>query len=189
MNFEPDHSKIEDECLFIHSLSDILFTKRQATKSFNQFQYLAKHMDERIETLLAEYLLSVCVKTRYLDDRTNIIGNNARKQIHVIDNISKSSDSLESLRWALNKIIHQTNIKFQSTERNAVILSGEKEEMSKNELSIPQGLQTDIVVMMQISGVYQKKPWSIELCLTQVINEIMRVIYMNRLKRIESLCK
>lgn len=177
MNFQPDRSKIEDECVLLYSLVDLLFTKRQPLRSFAQFQYLAQKVDVRAETLLAEHLLSVAVKVRYLDDRAQILNRHDRKQVHVGD-LSSGESCLQSLRWALNKLIHQASIKFSTRQHNGIVIGGSSG--SAEEICIPEGLHSDEVVIVQIAGIERKVPWDIELNLTQIINEVLRVLHLDR---------
>ncbi|MEH6784267.1 MAG: hypothetical protein V7688_10305 [Alcanivorax jadensis] len=163
----------------IFALADMYVRQRKADDGFRQFQYVAKEIDIRASVLLAEHVLEMAIKLRFLDDRRKLIEENDRNQIHVDTYREGAKGVLRGVRWALNKLMHQTDIDFSVREQGTVVLSS-PETKRDNAIYIPSGLHKDRVVMVLVKGKQNGRSWDYQFSLAELLNEVLRVLFLSK---------
>ena len=159
------------------ALADVFVTQRKAKDRFTQFQYISNSLLERSNTLLTEHILSVAIKLRYLDDRSELLKGLDRKQLHVTNLNDNDKSELKDIRWALNKLIHQAVLEL-STDTYGSLVGGFGSVTPLEGLGIPPGNYEDEVVMIYVKGEHNGKEWRYRFCLMELLNEILRVLYL-----------
>ncbi|GAA0842914.1 hypothetical protein GCM10009113_11850 [Marinobacter szutsaonensis] len=180
MSFIPSIATVTDQCLMIFSLSDMLIRQRRSEDSFRQFQYVADVIDNRASVLLAEYMLEMAAKLRFLDDREELLKRYERHQVRVKNYQGVEEISLRDIRWALNKLIHQSRISFSVKKQDTIVLPSPPESKGR-ELDKPVGLYKDKVVMVLVEGRHNGRAWKHEFSLAQLLNEILRIVFLKNL--------
>jgi hypothetical protein len=179
----PAAQGIIEDCLFVFALANTNYVSAVSKNKLHVFQYVRNDINENADRLLIERLLALAVKVRFLDDQSGILRVHDRKTPAIGRFTVEGNDSSDelSIRLALNKLIHHRAIGVTTEDRNVwVIPSVIPGGMETGELLIPEGNYTDSHVDIKIEGEYKGKKWVLNLALFVLLNEILRVMYVER---------
>lgn len=174
MNFLPGHDGIADELLLICSLALGAFVTPQ---NFSALPYLEHLIRRRASQSLTERLLSVAIKTRFLDDQTDLLKQRDRRQIligkYTEDGLERNADIC--IRLALNKLVHHDHIAVRVEDWGCIVMPSAAPKPTSTKLT-PVGLHNGKRVIVELDGSHKGKPWHFDIDLYSLIDEILRVL-------------
>jgi hypothetical protein len=144
--------------------------------NFSTLPYLEAAVASDAERLLIEKLLSVSVRVRFLDDRTQVLLRNDRKS----QNIGYYSERAGvragkiDIRQALNKILHHDSLLLTVDERLISVFPSPTPTLEPK--LIPLGNHKRYIVYLLVHGSLGKNTWALNIDLFALLNEIIRSI-------------
>jgi len=178
MNFLPGTEKIAEECVELFSLANTRFISAGAQSSLVRYQYVFNDLSMRGDQLIIEKTLAIAIKIRFLDDQSHLLKGLDRKSPHIghlrIEGIEQPNIDI---RTALNKLIHHISIGVEIKPTSVTILQVAA-PTTLPDLQIPPGHYEGLTVVIKTTGEQRQKPWEFEVDLFELINEILRVLYL-----------
>lgn len=174
MSFLPGHDGIIDELLVVCALAQTVFVTPQ---NFTALPYLEHLVHDRSKRAIIERLLSVAIKTRFLDDQTKLLKQKDRRNIligkYTEDGIEKSGEIC--IRAALNKLVHHDKIEVEV--KNWRCIAVETVDIApQGTKSIPTGSHEGKRVIVSVEGRHDKRRWLFDIDLYVLIDEMLRVL-------------
>jgi hypothetical protein len=173
MQYLPGHENILEEILVVAALAQ---TSLVSKGNFSALPYLDSLNSNKSSQLLIEKLLAIAIKTRFLDDKTQLLQTKARSQILIgkfFEDGKRKEDAL-SMRECLNKIVHYGTIHVDVQSWQAIVLDT-NEPILPNEKVIQPGAHKGERVTVTIEGEYQRKKWRFEIDFFKLLDELLRV--------------
>jgi len=179
MNFFPGSDRIIEDGIELFGLADALFVSKEAQGHLSTRSYLAKGFEENGRRLIIEKLLSIAIKLRFLDDKSNLLEAHDRSNAGIVT--GKSGEKEVGLREALNKIIHHESIQIFA-KPSKITVTDQNTQFPAEEIQIAEGTYPGFSIFVCAEGKEKNKNWVFQTELTHLINEILRVFYFENLK-------
>ncbi len=178
MQILPGTERIIEESLELISLANTFFVSSQGLGKIAPHPYIDEALSGRSERLIIEKLLAVAIKVRFLDEKTQILKSRDRAIPSAGKVESAGGEIGVGLREALNKIIHHEEIELSSVESNTTVVPS-THPASSDELLIIPGQYRLYQIQIVAKGKKGKEDWRFETDLFRLVNEVLRVFYLD----------
>lgn len=175
MLYLPSHDNIVEEILVVAALAQ---TSLVSKKNFSALPYLDNLIAVKSSQVLIEKLLAIAIKTRFLDDKNQLLKIKARGQILIGKYFicGARSEDILSIRECLNKLVHYKTIEVKVQPwKTTVLIPIEVEPNLENIKLIAGGHHKGQRVIITIEGEYGAKSWRFEIDFFKLLDELLRV--------------
>jgi hypothetical protein len=173
MSFLPGRDGVVEDILLVCSLAQTAFVART---NYTTLPYLEHLVNERASQKLIEQLLSIAIRTRFLDDQTKLLKRKDRRQPligrYTEGGIEKASEVC--IRHALNKLVHHDTISVSVEDVRIIAVATIDSGPSSTKL-IPAGQHKGQRVIVTVGGEYRGDKWSFAIDLYKLLDEMLRV--------------
>jgi hypothetical protein len=173
MKYLPGSEKIIEESLELFSLANALFISSENQKHLTVHPYVEKYLTEHGHRLIIEKILSIAIKLRFLDDKSNLLKAHDRENSG--DVITSTGKTEVGLREALNKIIHSESIEISACPTRVTVSNKHGENVGTG-LRIQEGVYKTYSIYMEAKGVKGRNAWTFNCEIIHLLNEILRII-------------
>ena len=174
MSFLPGRDGIVEDILLVCALSQATFVTRE---NYTALPYLEHLFQERASQVLIERILSIAIRTRFLDDQAELLKQKDRRQRlighYTEDGIEKASEVC--IRHALNKLVHHDTIAV-TVDDVTIIAMGTTDPEPPDMRLIKPGLHERKRVIVTVEGGYRGAKWLFAIDLFKLMDEILRVL-------------
>jgi hypothetical protein len=174
MTYLPGREGIVEEALVICALAQATFISPGNFSTLPNVQHLVAN---RAREALVENLLSVAIKTRFLDDQTGLLKAKDRRLLTIgryFEN-GVANDKDICIRHALNKLVHYESIQVSVSPRTSVVTPTAATTPASVRLIAPGVHHTESVIVT-VEGAYKKQNWRFEIDLFALMNEVLLVL-------------
>lgn len=172
MKYLPSIEDISRESVEMLAMANILIVASKGQGFLKVFPYAEQVVSEIGPSSIIEKLLSVSIKLRYLDDRTDILSQYERKNFGQV-RTGKKIDCI-GLRESLNKIIHSKSMNISFKSRRFVVSKIYGDESVG--LQIPEGSYEGCSMFLEAQGSQRGKQWVFNTELFRFSDEVFRVV-------------
>ena len=174
MSILPGHEGISEDILLVCALAQGAFVTGE---NYTALPYLEHLVHGRASQSLIERLLSIAIRTRFLDDRTELLKLKDRRQI-LIGRYTEGGvekDSEVCIRLALNKLVHHDKISVTVEDFSCIVVAQIEPEPSDMKL-IAAGRHKGKRVIVSVEGEYRGSKWLFAIDLYKLMDEMLRVL-------------
>ena len=171
----PSHENIVDEILVVAALAQ---TSLVSKNNFSALPYLDNLIAVKSSQVLIEKLLGIAIRTRFLDDKNQLLKLKARSQILIGKYFvcGTRSEDILTIRECLNKLVHYKTIEVNVQPwKTTVLVPIEIEPNLENIKLIAGGHYKGERVIIIIEGEYGAKNWRFEIDFFKLLDELLRV--------------
>ncbi|WP_141104353.1 hypothetical protein [Noviherbaspirillum denitrificans] len=174
MSLLPGREGIAEDILLVCALAQAAFV---TGANYTALPYLEHLVHDRASQSLIERLLSIAIRTRFLDDRTKLLKLKDRRQIligrYTEDGVEKASEVC--IRLALNKLVHHNSISVAVEDFSCIVVVPIEPYPSDMKL-IPAGPHKGKRVIVSVEGEHRGAKWLFAIDLYKLMDEMLRVL-------------
>ena len=175
MSFLPGKETISNEIMIVCALAQTAFVSR---RNFSALPHLGLLFENRSKQVVIESLLSIAIKTRFLDDQTNLLRANERENPligrYFEDGIEQPQ--VVSIRYALNKLVHHKTIALAIKPWSCFVVDVRSVPLELGPHIVELGSHSGERVTITVSGRYEKKEWRFDIDLYKLLEEVLVVL-------------
>lgn len=174
MSILPGREGIAEDILLVCALAQAAFV---TGANYTALPYLEHLVHSRASQSLIERLLSIAIRTRFLDDRTELLKLRDRRQVligrYTEGEVERAGEVC--IRLALNKLVHHDKISVTVEDFSCIVLASIEPEPSDMKL-ISVGPHKGKRVIVSVEGEFRGSKWLFAIDLYKLMDEMLRVL-------------
>lgn len=175
MSFLPGKETICNEILVVCALAQTAFVSKH---NFSALPHLSLLFENRSKQAVIESLLSIAIKTRFLDDQINLLRANERKNPLIGRYFEDGVEQPQSvsIRYALNKLVHHKTIALAIKPWTCFVVDVDPTPHAGGPHIVELGSHSGERVTITVSGRHEKKEWRFDIDLYKLLEEVLVVL-------------